>query len=61
MNAYKILTSTSDYPYLVIANSIRKAIDTIIEEKDKTVYNEDKILNISLIDEYSSSNIIIQK
>lgn len=58
MRAYRITTTKSDYPYLIIANNIVSAIDLFV---DKTSISELDIVNITPFNEYSSDHIIVNE
>ena len=56
MEVFEIKTHRSSYPFLVIANSIKKAINIFI---NKTILDESDIDSIEHLDRYKSSHIII--
>ena len=58
MRAYRITTTNSDYPYLVIADNIVSAIDLFIDE---TKICELDITSITPLNEYPSHQIIINE
>lgn len=58
MRAYRITTTNSEFPYLVIADNIMCAIDLFIA---KTNICELDITNITPFNEYPSNHIIINE
>ena len=58
MRAYRITTTNSDYPYLIIADNIVSAIDLFI---GKTNICELDIVSITPFNEYSSNHIIVNE
>lgn len=58
MRAYRITTTKSDYPYLVIANNITSAVDLFIRN---TTACELDIVSITPFNEYSSDHIIVNE
>lgn len=58
MKAFKITTTNSDYPYLVVAEGVKEAV-TKLEEKlaDRPNYRFTDIANIQKL-EYDSDNIV---
>lgn len=57
MRAYRITTTKSDNPYLVIANNITSAIDLFITKH----HSELDIVSITPFNEYSSDHIIVNE
>lgn len=58
MRAYRITTTNSDYPYLIIANNIISAIDLFVK---KTKTREIDTISITPFNEYSSDHIIVNE
>lgn len=58
MRAYRITTTNSDYPYLIIANNIISAINLFTS---KTNISELDIVNVTHYYEYLSDHIIVNE
>jgi len=57
MQAFTIKTSKSDYPFLVIANGLKKAIDALFQ---KGIYDTD-IISVQNMESVTSNHIIIEE
>lgn len=57
MRAYRITTTKSDYPYLIIANNIVSAIDLFIAK----IHSEIDIVSITPLNEYTLDHIIVNE
>ena len=54
MQAFEIKTSRSDYPYLVIANGFKKAVEMLYQ---KGIYDSD-IISVQQLESYKNDHII---
>ena len=59
MQAFEIKTNKSDYPFLVIADGFRKAMEILIQ--DKSLYESDIICVRQLKEAYKSDHILIEE
>ena len=57
MQAFEIKTNKSDYPYLVIANGFKKAVELLYS---KGVYDSD-IISVQQLEAYKGDHILIEK
>ena len=57
MKAFEIKTDRSDYPFLVIADSYKKAVDMLY---DKGIYDSN-IIRIEQLETYKSNHILIEE
>ena len=57
MKAFEIKTDRSDYPFLVIADSYKKAVDMLY---DKGIYDSN-IIRIEMLETYKSDHILIEE
>lgn len=56
MKAFEIKTDKSDYPFIVISDSFKKAVDILY---GKGIYDSN-IIRIEQLDNYKSDNILIE-
>lgn len=57
MKAFEIKTNRSDYPFLVIADSYKKAVDMLY---DKGIYDSN-IIRIEQLEGYKSDHILLEE
>lgn len=58
MKAFEITTTTSDYPFLVLAEGFMEAVGIL--QRQKNVWDGD-IINVRLLDAYNSNQILVDK
>lgn len=57
MRAFEITTTTSDYPFLVLAEGFMEAVGIL--QRQKNVWDGD-IINVRLLDAYNSNQILVK-
>jgi len=57
MEAFEIKTNRSDYPFLVIADGFKKAVEMLYQ---KGIYDTD-IINVQQLEPYKSDHILIEE
>ena len=57
MKAFEIKTNRSDYPFLVIADGFKKAVEMLYQ---KGIYDTD-IINVQQLEPYKSDHILIEE
>lgn len=57
MQAFEIKTNKSDYPFLVIADGFKKAVEMLYQ---KGIYDTD-IINVQQLEPYKSDQILIEE
>lgn len=57
MRVFEIRTTKSDYPYLVVAEGFKQAVDIL--QREKQVYDGD-IENVKRLDAYDSNHILLE-
>jgi hypothetical protein len=57
MQVFEIKTNRSDYPYIVIADGIKKAIEMLY---DKGIYDSN-IISVRQMEDYKSDHILIEE
>lgn len=57
MRAFEITTTTSDYPFLVLAEGFMEAVGIL--QRQKNVWDGD-IINVRLLDTYNSDQILVK-
>ena len=58
MQAFEIKTNKSDYPFLVIANGFKKAVEMLIQ--NKSMYDSD-IINVRKLEAYKGDHVLIEE
>lgn len=58
MQAFEIKTNKSDYPFLVIANGFKKAVEMLIQ--NKSMYDSD-IINVRQLEAYKGDHVLIEE
>lgn len=57
MRVFEIRTTKSDYPFLVVAEGFKQAVDIL--QREKQVYDGD-ITNVQQLDAYKGSHILLE-
>lgn len=57
MRAFEVTTTTSDYPFLVLAEGFMEAVGIL--QRQKNVWDGD-IINVRLLDAYNSNQILVK-
>lgn len=57
MQVFEIKTNRSDYPYIVIADGFKKAIEMLY---DKGIYDSD-IISVRQLEDYKSDHILLEE